>query len=149
MKKIVVSILMVGLLVMGGQFFYQYQSTHAPDNSSAAVTVNEEPSASTTPATTENQMASCLYQDGTYTGIGNGKTTGMQVSVTIVGDKIAQICVVASRDDEEYLVDAQNRLIPQIITAQSTAVDTVSGATRSSIGIIQGVDDALSQARVQ
>jgi len=37
-------------------------------------------------------------------------------------------------------------IIDEIISAQSTSVDTVSGATYSSKGIISAVKDALAQA---
>jgi uncharacterized protein with FMN-binding domain len=149
MRKIIVAFLMVGLLFFTGMTVYQYQTTEPAQSSCPQPTETTEETGTTTTAETVMTPTSCQYMDGTYTGVGTGKTTGMQVSVTIAGDKITQVSVVASRDDEEYLVEAVNGLIPQILSTQSTAVDTVSGATRSSKGILQGVDDALTQARVQ
>lgn len=150
MKKIIVAVIMVGLLFATGMTVYQYQTTEPAQSSCPEPTESATTEAVATEAPAQEMpMASCQYMDGTYTGIGTGKTTGMEVSVTIAGDQITQVSVVASRDDEEYLVEAVNGLIPQILSTQSTAVDTVSGATRSSKGILQGVDDALAQARVQ
>ena len=52
-----------------------------------------------------------------------------------------------NQDGSEYISKA-SALINTIISSQSTNVDTVSGATYSSVGIIQAVRDALSQAAV-
>ena len=52
-----------------------------------------------------------------------------------------------NQDGSEYISKA-SALINAIISSQSTNVDTVSGATYSSVGIIQAVRDALSQAAV-
>ena len=67
--------------------------------------------------------------------------------VEISGGKIASIQIVENSDGSDYISKAAS-LIDSIITTQSTNVDTVSGATYSSVGIIQAVRDALSQAAV-
>ena len=40
-------------------------------------------------------------------------------------------------------------MIEEMITKQTPQVDTVSGATYSSVGIKTAVEDALSKAKVQ
>ena len=67
--------------------------------------------------------------------------------VEISGGKIASIQIVENSDGSDYISKAAS-LIDSIITTQSTNVDTVSGATYSSVGIIQAVRDALGQAVV-
>ena len=67
--------------------------------------------------------------------------------VEISGGKIASIQIVENSDGSDYISKAVS-LIDSIIAKQSTNVDTVSGATYSSVGIIQAVRDALSQAAV-
>ena len=87
------------------------------------------------------------YKDGTYTGSGigfKGRTT--KVSVTIADGKIAKVETLSYGDDREWYEKASSSVIPKIISNQSTSVDTVSGATYSSKGIISAVKDALSQA---
>ena len=87
------------------------------------------------------------YKDGTYTGSGigfKGRTT--KVSVTIVGGKITKIETLSYGDDRPYYEKAEDGVTKSIISKQSTSVDTVSGATFSSKGIISAVKDALSQA---
>ena len=54
----------------------------------------------------------------------------------------------ASGEDSAYLSQAEG-VINSIISAQSTDVDTVSGATFSSTGIINAVNDALGKAENQ
>ena len=71
----------------------------------------------------------------------------MKVCVVVSGGKIASIDIVENSDTPSYLSSASS-LISTIISTQSTNVDTVSGATYSSRGIIEAVRSALSQAAV-
>lgn len=87
------------------------------------------------------------YKDGTYYGSGTGFGGPLKVMVEISGGKIASIQIVENSDGSDYISKAAS-LINSIITTQSTNVDTVSGATYSSVGIIQAVRDALGQAAV-
>ena len=87
------------------------------------------------------------YKDGTYYGSGTGFGGPLKVMVEISGGKIASIQIVENSDESDYISKAAS-LIDSIIATQSTNVDTVSGATYSSVGIIQAVRDALSQAAV-
>ena len=87
------------------------------------------------------------YKDGTYYGSGTGFGGPLKVMVEISGGKIASIQIVENSDGSDYISKVAS-LIDSIIATQSTNVDTVSGATYSSVGIIQAVRDALSQAAV-
>lgn len=87
------------------------------------------------------------YKDGTYYGTGTGFGGTLKVQVGISGGKIAAIQILENNDGSEYISKASS-IINAIISSQSTNVDTVSGATYSSVGIIQAVRDALSQAAV-
>lgn len=87
------------------------------------------------------------YKDGTYYGTGTGFGGTLKVQVDISGGKIAAIQILENNDGSEYISKASS-IINAIISSQSTNVDTVSGATYSSVGIIQAVRDALSQAAV-
>ena len=87
------------------------------------------------------------YKDGTYYGTGKGFAGTMKVKVDIVGGKIASISIVSTKDGDSYVKSASS-LLDTIVEKQSTNVDTVSGATFSSRGIISAVRSALSQAAV-
>lgn len=87
------------------------------------------------------------YKDGTYYGTGKGFAGTMKVKVDISGGKIASISIVSTKDGDSYVKSASS-LLDTIVEKQSTNVDTVSGATFSTRGIIAAVRSALSQAAV-
>lgn len=84
--------------------------------------------------------------DGTYTGHGTGFGGDITVEVTVAGGKITS-CKIKSAENEtpEYL-DAAKILVDKVTEEQSADVDTVSGATLSSNGILEAVRDCLEQA---
>ena len=86
-----------------------------------------------------------ILHDGVYTGSGMGMNTEITVEVTILNGEIMNISVLSSRDDEPYYSDAL-AVIDDILSANSVDVDTISGATYSSGGIIDAVEDALREA---
>ncbi len=88
------------------------------------------------------------YKDGVYTGIGRGYRPNLEVEVTIKDGKIEDI-QIASNNETPRFAEQPFSIVPnEIIQAQSTKVDGVSGATRSSNGIKQAVEDALSKAKM-
>ena len=87
------------------------------------------------------------YADGTYYGTGTGFSGALTVEVVISGGKISSIQIIDTSDGDSYIQSASG-LISNIIATQSTNVDTVSGATYSSVGIIEAVRNALSQAAI-
>lgn len=85
------------------------------------------------------------FKDGIYTGTGMGFRDDIHVEVTISGNRITRIAVTKHKEDQPYMRNAM-KLISGIIAKQSINVDTVSGATYSSKGIITAVKDALKKA---
>ena len=85
--------------------------------------------------------------NGTYEGRADGyRRNSMSVKVTVQDGKISEI-EYANHDDAGYLRDEGAKgIIQKIINTQSTKVDTVSGATKSSIGLINAVVNALEKA---
>ena len=97
----------------------------------------------TTPTTT---VPTDGYVDGTYTGSGTGFGGTVTVQVTVSGHKITGINILdASSETPAYFANAKG-VINKILSGQTPNVDAVSGATYSSNGIIQAVQNALSQA---
>lgn len=86
------------------------------------------------------------YQDGIYEGTGKGFGGEIRVQVTLSGGMIS-FCEVVSAEKEtpEYLASAE-AVLEEVVEAQSAEVDTVSGATLSSNGLLEGVREALEQA---
>lgn len=87
------------------------------------------------------------YKDGTYYGTGVGFNGTLTVKVTIKNGKITNIDIVKTGDGDEYIAKAKG-LLKSIYAKQNTNVDTVSGATYSSNGLIEAVSNALSKAVV-
>ncbi|MGB4659931.1 MAG: FMN-binding protein, partial [Mobilitalea sp.] len=89
----------------------------------------------------ENALA-----DGTYEGTGSGFRGETTVNVTVSEGIISEIQIVSTDDDAKYMNKASNQMIADMISTQTAEVDTVSGATYSSNGLIEAVKEALSQA---
>ena len=87
-----------------------------------------------------------VYKDGTYTGEAQGFGGTIQVQVTLSGDEIRDIQVTSAPGEDAAYLSQGEGVISSIISSQSTDVDTVSGATFSSTGIINAVVDALGKA---
>ncbi len=85
--------------------------------------------------------------DGTYTGTADGYAPGLTVSVTVAGGEITDISYVSHSETLRWFVRVDDLMPDRIITAQSTDVDTVSGATASCHGIMSAVENALVKAR--
>lgn len=81
--------------------------------------------------------------DGEYTGTGRGHKGDIDVTVTIVNGFITSITVDYNRETPKYFNRAETKTIDRVLAAQDVNVDTVSGATDSSSGILQAVADAL------
>ena len=86
------------------------------------------------------------YKNGTYTGEGRGFGGIIQVEVTLENDTITDIQVVSAPGEDSAYLSQGEGVISTILAAQSTDVDTISGATFSSTGIINAVNDALGKA---
>ena len=86
------------------------------------------------------------YKDGAYFGNGEGFNGNIQVAVMISNGDIASVIVMSKSDDADFF-DSAVAVIDNVIATQSTDVDTVSGATFSSRGILAAIDDALAQAK--
>lgn len=103
--------------------------------------------ASVTTTTALSSTSAGAYVDGVYTGSASGYHGTTQVQVTVSGGKITDITVLSTGDDAEFFNRAKSTVISEIIAAQSASVDTVSGATFSSNGIINAVQNALASAQ--
>ena len=118
------------------------ETTTAPET-----TVSEEdttvPETTTTVPETTAETASGKYKDGVYTGTGTGFRGNTEVRVTVENGEIADITITSYADDNKYFSRAQSTIISEIIAAQDINVQTVSGATFSSRGIIEAVASAL------
>ncbi|ACV23137.1 FMN-binding protein [Slackia heliotrinireducens] len=99
-------------------------------------------------------LASCgggssMYNDGTYTGTGTGKSGDITVTLTIADDQITVDEITdpgetAGIGGAEAIADGTFK--SQIEEAQSAEIEGVAGATLTSNGVKAAVEDALAQA---
>ena len=108
---------------------------------------NPLPPQPTAPLVVEEFTAPSTYLDGIYTAEAMGFEGRITVQVTVAEDQITDITILSAEDEEEYLSRAK-QVIPAILEGQSPNVDTVSGATYSSTGILNAVKLALAKAAV-
>ena len=83
-----------------------------------------------------------------YIGVANSEIGGeVKVKVTMDGEKIAKIEVLSQNDTPDFWAKAYPAIPDAIINAQSTEVDVVTGATKSSEAIMAAVKNALEQIK--
>ena len=85
-------------------------------------------------------------QDGTYEGSAFGFGDLITVSVTIQGGRMTDISVLDASGEDRPYYNQSLPLLDQMLSSQSAEVDTVSGATLTSEGLIGAVADALGKA---
>ena len=81
-----------------------------------------------------------------YEGVAEGYAGEIKVKVEVAAGEILSIEVVEINDTKGLGDNAANTVTENIVAAQSTEVDIVSGATGSSKGTINAVKAALAQA---
>lgn len=94
----------------------------------------------------QNETAS-EYTDGTYEGEAEGFGGPVKVQVTVEQGQITAIDVLSHTQEDDAYYNSAVAVIDEMLEEQTTEVDTVSGATFSSNGIIGAVEDALGKAK--
>ena len=90
-------------------------------------------------------IGSANLNDGVYTGSGQGYNGPIRVRVTVSGGNITNVEILSNSDDAPFFNRAK-AVIGRLLGSPGKSVDTVSGATYSSRGIIDAVRNALSGA---
>lgn len=118
------------------------EDTKLPDSAPVPSKPSKKPSVQTgtLPSTKKG------YVDGVYEGTAEGFGGDITVQVRISDGKIALIEIVSAEDETPSYFEDAKAVIGRIVKAQNLEVDIVSGATYSSVGIINAVADALKQA---
>ena len=87
-------------------------------------------------------------KDGTYTGSGAGRNGEITVSVTIKNGAVSDAKIISDPESPQIAEPAENLILSEFLQSGSTAdIDTVSGATLTSDGLLDALDEALSAAR--
>ncbi|WP_300620617.1 FMN-binding protein [uncultured Fusobacterium sp.] len=83
----------------------------------------------------------------TVEGSGDGYKGEIKVKVTYKGNKITNIEVI-EHEESNFTKKAMKKIIQEIISKQSTDVDVVSGATYTSEGLKEAVNEAIATAGI-
>jgi uncharacterized protein with FMN-binding domain len=81
--------------------------------------------------------------DGEYEGSGRGYRGAIRVRVRIEAGGIAEIIITGSEEDPSVGGAALEELLELALVYQSTDLDAVSGATESSKGFLEALEDAI------
>ena len=101
------------------------------------------------PLVVEEFTAPSAYRDGVYTASAQGFGGPITLQVTIQNDTIADITIVSAEGETQPYFSRARRVISTILECNTPEVDSISGATYSSTGILNAVKSALSSAAIQ
>lgn len=106
---------------------------------------------SSTTNSTENTTSTVSSEavaiaDGSYTGTARGNNGDITVNTTFKDGKIESVEIVSQEETQGISNDPIEQMGQRIVDAQSVAVDTFSGATMTSRGIINAVSNSIENA---
>lgn len=126
----------------------KYEASETEDISQIKEALAKESTAATAETTKKNttkkgKKGAIDVKDGTYKGSANGYGGKVTVNVTVSKKTMTAIDVVSAPGETDSFFQRAKGVIDEMLTAQSTDVDVMSGATYSSNGIIGAVKNAL------
>lgn len=84
------------------------------------------------------------FTDGTYEGVGKGNGGDVKLEVVVKDGDIVSVKLKEHSETPGIYERAEKDVIASIIKKQTTDVDVVAGATKTSNAIIEGVNKALN-----
>ena len=126
----------------------KYEASETEDISQIKEALAKESTAAMAETTKKNttkkgKEGAIDVKDGTYKGSANGYGGKVTVNVTVSKKTMTAIDIVSAPGETDSFFQRAKGVIDEMLTAQSTDVDVVSGATYSSNGIIGAVKNAL------
>lgn len=126
----------------------KYEASETEDISQIKEALAKESTAEMAETTKKNttkkgKKGAIDVKDGTYKGSANGYGGKVTVNVTVSKKTMTAIDVASAPGETDSFFQRAKGVIDKMLTAQSTDVDVVSGATYSSNGIIGAVKNAL------
>lgn len=126
----------------------KYEASETEDISQIKEALAKESTAAMAETTKKNTIkkgkkGAIDVKDGTYKGSANGYGGKVTVNVTVSKKTMTAIDVASAPGETDSFFQRAKGVIDEMLTAQSTDVDVVSGATYSSNGIIGAVKNAL------
>lgn len=123
----------------------KYEASETEDIGQIKEALAKESTAAMAETTKKNttKKGAIDVKDGTYKGSANGYGGKVTVNVTVSKKTMTAIDIVSAPGETDSFFQRAKGVIDEMLTAQSTDVDVVSGATYSSNGIIGAVKNAL------
>jgi uncharacterized protein with FMN-binding domain len=155
------AVMVLGGTAAGLAALLSFKTHSAAEAAPAAAPAASTPATSSAPAspTTKSGTASPTTKSGAGASTAARTITGsvattqygpMQVQLTLTGKKITKAAVVQQTNDgatsQQIDANAIPKLEQETLAAQSARVDAVSGASYTSSGYIQSLQNALDKA---
>jgi len=99
------------------------------------------------PEETGDDVAVEEFEDGTYTGTGEGFGGPIEVEATVENNEIVSVDILSHSESPDISDPAIEEIPQAIVDSNSTDVDATSGATVTSEAIMDAVDLALEDAQ--
>lgn len=104
----------------------------------------KDPSGSDNPPKVDDaEDAADIFKEGTYTGTAQGHNGPVTVEVTVDKSSVKSIILKESAETNGIGDAAFDKVSKNIIDGQTLSIDSVSGATISSVAVLSAVKDAL------
>lgn len=87
-----------------------------------------------------------IFKEGTYTAEAQGHSGIVKVEVKFTATEIEDIKILSQSETTGLGDVALEKIVNDVLTGQTLAVDSVSGATNSSRAILTAIEDCVKQA---
>ena len=91
-------------------------------------------------------LREAVLRPGIYEGSGQGLRGSINVRIQVSSQGIVDITIIEHRETVHPGLAAMEELLEMVLETGSTDLDVISGATFSSIGFLDAVEDALAKA---
>lgn len=126
-RRLKIVLILLGIIVLAGVFTYQKLNADLEGLKDK----------------TFETFNSVTWKDGTTLGEANQFPIKVKVEVTIQSKQITKITILEHQTGEGQSAEA---IVDEVIRTQSLDVDTITGATYSSILILEAIEDALRKS---
>ena len=156
-RRILLAVVALIAVIDGYLIFFKNSNqpvTTSTVNSASSTTNNNDSEGSGSTASsssTQSTKSASSMADGTYTGASTQTEWGpVQVQITISSGKITNIDVLSYPDTHQKSIQINKNALPtykkEALTAQSSNIDQISGATETYKGFTGSLQDAITQS---
>ena len=156
-RRILLAVVALIAVIDGYLIFFKNSNqpvTTSTVNSASSTTNNNDSEGSGSTASsssTQSTKSASSMADGTYTGASTQTEWGpVQVQITISSGKITNIDVLSYPDTHQKSIQINENALPtykeEALTAQSSNIDQISGATETYKGFTGSLQDSITQS---